>query len=293
MISMEIFLQILANGIFISALYALVAGGLSFLYATTKIFHLAHGVVLVASGYVFWWSTQVLNLHFLIAVIFAVMIAALIGWLMNEFVYEHLKRKNAKGLSYLIATLAMLMLGTGIILLFFGAGAKTFPFTLSLVSILGIKTTSLQLWILGSAIVLLTGFYSIIRFTRFGKAMRATADNDAVAEVLGINTRLVRRRSFLLASVLAAAAGIFLGLEFNLDPNMGVLLAVIGFAAAVIGGIGSFGGAIIGSLIIGLSEQGVIWFLGSGWRNAVTFLLLFIFLLMKPEGLFGQKKRVG
>ena len=89
---------------------------------------------------------------------------------------------------------------------------------------------------------------------------------------------------------MAAATGILLGLEFNLDPNMGVLLAVKGFAAAVIGGAGSFGGAIIGSLTIGLVEQGVVWFWGAGWRNAATFIILFIFLLFKPSGLFGNKR---
>ena len=139
------------------------------------------------------------------------------------------------------------------------------------------------------ALIVLTFYYWVTNKTKFGKAMRATAENQMVAEILGIDTMKIRRYAFALSSALAAVAGILIGLEFNLDPNMGVLLAVKGYAAAVIGGVGSFTGAMIGALIIGLSEQGVVWYLGAGWRNASTFIILFIFLLVRPSGILGTK----
>lgn len=289
---MAIALQILLNGILSSAIYALIAGGLSFLYSTTKIFHLAHGVVVLGAGYSFWWAWTVLNWHPVLAVIFAIVIAALAGVLMNELVYETLRRRGAKGLGYLIATLALLMLGTGIVLALFGAAPRTFKFQTETLTFGDVNITYLQIWTIVIAAALLAAFFWIIRFTRFGKAMRATADNETISEVLGINTKNIRRLAFLLSSLLAAAAGILIGLEFNLDPNMGVLFAVIGFAAAVIGGVGSFGGVIVASLFIGIFEQLIIWFVGAGWRNALTFLLFFVFLLFRPQGLFGTKREL-
>ncbi|MBI2034026.1 MAG: branched-chain amino acid ABC transporter permease [Candidatus Liptonbacteria bacterium] len=287
---MEVILQILINGILAASVYGLIAGGLSFLYATTKIFHLAHGVVVVGGGYAFWWAAAKLGWPMWAAVIFALIVSALAGVAMNEFVYEVLRKKGTKGLGYLIATLALLTLGTAVVLALFGAAPKTFNFETSSHEALGVVVTTLQFWIIATSALLLGIFYWTQKFTKFGKAMRATADNETVAEVLGIDTKRIRRSAFALSSILAAAAGILIGLEFNLDPNMGVLLAVKGFAASVIGGVGSFGGAIIGSLIIGIVEQVVVWFGGAGWRNAATFLILFLFLLFKPSGLFGSKR---
>lgn len=287
---MDIVLQILVNGVLAAAVYGLIAGGLSFLYATTKIFHLAHGVIVVGGGYAFWWAAAKLGWPMWVAVIFALVVSALVGIAMNEFVYEALRKRATKGLGYLIATLALLMLGTAIVLALFGAAPKTFDFGTSSHEFGGVVITTLQFWIVAISAALLSIFYWITKFTKFGKAMRATADNETVAEVLGIDTKKIRRLAFALSSILAAAAGILIGLEFNLDPNMGVLLAVKGFAAAVIGGVGSFGGAIVGSLIIGTFEQVVVWFGGAGWRNAATFVILFLFLLFKPSGLFGSKR---
>ncbi len=287
---MSVLLQIAINGILAAALYALISGGISFLYATTKIFHLAHGAVVLAGGYAFWWALEELHAQVTLAALFAIGVAALLGVLINESVYEVLRRRGARGISYLIGTLAVLMIGTAFILMIFGAAPKTFQFETATHEFLGAYITTLQLWMVAIAILLLVFYFWVTNKTKFGKAMRATADNEMVAQVLGIDTKWIRRYAFALSSVLAAAAGILIGLEFNLDPNMGVLLAVKGYAAAVIGGVGSFTGALIGALIIGFAEQGVVWYLGAGWRNASTFMILFLFLLFRPSGILGFKR---
>ena len=123
-----IFAQLILNGLLAAAVYALIAGGVSFLYATTKIFHLVHGVVVLGGGYTFWWAWTVLAWPPVLAGIFALCIAAAAGLLMNELVYEILRRRGTKGLGYLIATLALLLFGTAVILLLFGAAPKTFHF---------------------------------------------------------------------------------------------------------------------------------------------------------------------
>lgn len=287
---MEIVIQVIVNGLFAAAVYALIAGGISFLYATTKIFHLAHGAVVLIGGYAFWWFAVHARFAFPVAVILAIALSAIAGALINELVYETLRRRGTKGLGYLLGTLALLMLGTALILGVFGAAPKTVPFETASLVFGGIRITVVQAWMLAITTALLAFFYWLIQRTKFGTAMRATADNELVAEILGVNTRMIRRHAFLLASALAGVAGILMSIEFNLDPNMGALLAVKGFAAAVIGGVGSFGGALIGALGIGLIEQGAVWFLGAGWRNAATFIILFLVLLARPRGLFGKKQ---
>ena len=287
---MSVVLQLLVNGVLAAAIYALIAGGLSFLYATTRIFHLAHGVVVVAGGYAFWWMSVALGWNVVIAALFSIAIAALLGVIMNELVYETLRRRGARGVSFVIATLAMLVFGTSLVLLLFGAAPKTFAFATPSLELGGVYITVLQLWMIGVAIALLSAYAFIVYRTKFGRAMRATADHELVAEVLGVPTRRIRRYAFALSSILAAAAGILIGLEFNLDPQMGILLAIYGFAAAVIGGIGSFAGALLGALILGNIEQVTVWFWGAGWRSASTFIILFLFLLFRPSGIVRRDR---
>ncbi len=268
----------------------LIALGISVVYATTRIFHLAHGVVILFAAYVFWWLYGERQLPFFFVVIGAVLAAILTALVMNEFVYEKLRGRGTKGLGYLIATLALLMLGTGFILGVFGAAPKTLKLQPQIFTFGGVNITSFQVFDLATVIILALTFVLFMKKTKLGKAMRATADNEVVAEVFGVNTRRIRALAFSLSGLLAASAGILSTLHFAIDPNASVLYAVRGFTATLIGGVGSILGTIIGALIIALSEQAVVWFLGAGWRNAATFLILFLFLLFRPQGIFGGKR---
>jgi branched-subunit amino acid ABC-type transport system permease component len=284
---MEIFLQVLFNGVLISPI--LTALGISTLYAATRIFHLAHGAVIVGAAYAFWWARAVMGWPVFLAVCFSLLIAGAVSHAMNTLVYEKLRKRKARGLGFLIATLALLMLGTGIILAIFGAAPKTIPVQPKNLVLGGVYMTTLQILDIAVVATLAVFFLWMMRYTKLGKAMRATADNAQVAQILGINVKAIRSRAFVSASILGAAAGILLALQYPVDPNAGVLFAVRGFTAAVIGGVGSIAGTILGSLLVGIGEQSVVWFLGPGWRNAVTFVLLFLFLLGRPTGIFGRK----
>jgi branched-chain amino acid transport system permease protein len=120
--------------------------------------------------------------------------------------------------------------------------------------------------------------------------MRAVADNKDVAEVLGISAEKIYSWSFIIGSFIAAIAGILIGLDQNLEPTMGTSLMIKGFTAAIIGGVGSVPGSILGSFFLGLVENFGIWFLPSGYKDAIAFMILFIFLLFRPQGILGAKR---
>lgn len=286
---MDLLVQLGFHTIITASVYALIASGLSFIYATTRVFHLAHGGVIALSAYLFWWFAEKLELHLVIAGALAIVCAVLLGLAMNEWVYEPLRTRQTKSLGYLIATIALLMICGALIIALFGAQSFSLGVRTPIYSIAGASVSLLQLVVVAMTIALFAVLVFVVRCTRFGKAMRATSDNEMVAEVLGIHTRHIRRLTFALGSALGGVSAILYALEFNLDANMGVMIAIKGFTAMVVGGPGSMGGAIAGSFLLSGIEQASVWYLGSTWRNAVAFALLFLFLLIKPRGFFGRR----
>lgn len=290
LLHVSIVIQIFINAVIAGSVYALVASGLTFIYATSRIFHLAHGAVIVFGAYAFHWGWIVMGWHPLYAVFLALTVSVGSGLLMNELIYEQQRRRQAKKLAYLISTIALLMLGNAVVLLAFGSSLKSFNVSSHVYRFDDLNITLLQVILIIVSTLLLLFLAAIVKYTKFGKAMRATADNEEVAMIMGIQTRNIRRFSFAIGSFLAAIAGILIGLEFNLDPNMGVYLAIKGFTAMVIGGVGSIGGAILGAFVVGLAEQLAVWYFGAGWKNSMAFVLMFVFLLLRPQGLFGLKR---
>jgi branched-chain amino acid transport system permease protein len=129
--------------------------------------------------------------------------------------------------------------------------------------------------------------------TKIGKAMRAVSDNKDVAEILGISSEKIYNWSFIIGSAIAGIAGILISLEQSLEPTMGTGLIIKGFTAAIIGGIGSIPGAILGAFLLGFAENFGIWYLPSGYKDAIAFVLLFLFLLFRPNGILGIKRSGG
>lgn len=287
---MELAATLFFNVIIAASVYALITCGLSFIYATTRVFHLAHGAVIAHSAYVFWWTARVLHWPLVIAGVAACVVAVVLGMLINECVYEPLRARKTKGLGYLIATIALLMLLNAAILPIFGAQTQSMGIQTSIFTIFGARASLLQLGLVAASVCMFIVLFWIHTRTKFGCAMRATADNEEVAEILGINTRIIRRKTFAFGSFLGGIAGILLALEFNLTPNMGVTLAIKGFAAMVVGGVGSAFGALAGSSLLSLVEQLVVYTLSLSWRDAVVFGLLFLMLLIRPSGLFGKAR---
>jgi branched-chain amino acid transport system permease protein len=161
------------------------------------------------------------------------------------------------------------------------------------INIFGAIITHLQLVIVFISLLLFVLLFLFMKKTKLGRNMKAVSDNKELASIIGINYKKISDYSFILGSGLAGVAGILIGLEQNLYPTMGTMLMVKGFTGAVIGGVTFVPGAIIGSYLLGLVENLGILYLPSGYKDAIAFALLFIFLLVRPAGLFGIQKGVN
>lgn len=288
------FIQLLINGLIAGAIYALVASGFSLIYSTCKFIHFAHGATIAFSAYFLYFLFSGLGLSFGLSVIFAIIFASLLGWLMNKIVYKKLRKMKTSNVILLMASFALLIFFESLILMLFGADVKT----IGLIKIakglefLGAIITPLQVVIVAVSLVLLVLLYFFMKRTKIGKAMRAVADNKDVAEVVGISSEKIYSWSFIVGSAIAGIAAILVGLEQNLEPMMGTNLMIKGFTGAIIGGIGSVPGAVLGSFLLGLAENFGIWFLPSGYKDAIAFVILFIFLIFRHQGILGIKKEL-
>ena len=285
------FPQLLINGLIAGAIYALVASGFSLIFSTAKFIHFAHGSTVAVGAYLLHLFYGILNLNFWLAVILTIPAAALSGWLINRLIYHPLRKRGASNTILLMASIGLLILIESLILLIFGADVKTIGFLeiVKGIEIGGAIITPLQIVIIIVSVLLLIGLFLLMKKTKLGKAMRAVSDNKDVAEIVGISSRRIYAYTFLIGSAIAGIAGILVGMEQNLEPTMGTNLMIKGFTGAIIGGVSSVPGAVVGSFILGIVENFGIWFLPSGYKDAIAFIILFVFLIFRPNGLFGKK----
>jgi branched-subunit amino acid ABC-type transport system permease component len=284
--------QLITNGLIAGAIYALVASGFSLLYSTNRFVHFAHGGVMTVAAYVFYSALHFYHASLSVAVLLSLLMAALVGWLCFALVYLPLQKRKASNTVIMLSSIGLLILIENILMLIFGAESRVidyFPVSTGL-SFLGIHITPLQLTILFVTLLLIGILFWFIQKTRHGITMRAIANNAELSSVIGISVRKFQHLSFIIGSLLGGIAGILIALERNIEAIMGTGLMIKGFTGAVVGGIHSIAGSIIGSFIVGLAENLGVAFISSGYKDAIAFIVLFVFLIFRPQGLFGVHK---
>lgn len=286
------FIQLLANGIILGSIIALVAVGFSLIFSTNRFVHFAHGSVVVLSGFFLYIFYSILGINFYLACILTIIVSALVGLLIYLLVYYPLRRRGTSAVILLIASLGVMILLDNLTLLIFGADVKVLDYIpiAEGMNIAGAIVTPLQLIIAFSSLILLLLVWLFVKYISLGKTVRAVADNPELASISGINVRKIEAVSFMLGSSIAGFAGIMHTLEYGVEFSMGTALSVAGYTGAVIGGIGSLAGSVLGGYLLGLAENLGIWFLPSGYKMAIAFILLLIFLLIRPNGIFGIDK---
>jgi branched-chain amino acid transport system permease protein len=310
----ELFVQLLVNGITLGSLYGLIALGYSMVYGILKLLNFAHGDVYMIGAFVGYGVLSLLGgplspniaLAPLIVLMFlgAMLASGLLGVVIERFAYRPLRDApriapliSALGVSFFIQNSALLLFGAqfrsydSFVLgspnpEFFEAGPLTDPvFVINTVNV-----QLIQVIVLATTVGLMVALTLLVAKTRIGKAMRATSYDREAAAMMGIDTDRVIASTFFIGSVLAGAAGVMFGLLFSqIFHFMGFLAGLKGFTAAVVGGIGSIPGAMLGGLLVGLAEALAGGYLGGRWADLTVFGILILVLLIRPTGLLGTR----
>ncbi len=285
--------QLIINGLIAGAIYALAASGFSLVYYVIKFQYFSHGAIMSISAYLFFAFLNRMGLNYLLSGFLVIIFAIIITLMTNWIVYLPLRKRKATPVILLIASISVLIFLNSLILAIFGSSTKSISLgRAAKIFNLGVFTiTSVQLSVIVTALILFLFLWYVLKKTKLGKSMRALADNKDAAQVVGINPEKVYNYTFALSAVFGAVGGVLLGLEQNLYPRMGVLIIIKGFISAVVGGLGSVPGSIIGGFFIGLVENLGIWFLPSGYKDVISFSVMLIFLLFRPQGMLGVKTR--
>jgi branched-chain amino acid transport system permease protein len=302
--------QLLVSGVTLGSVYALVALGFSMVYGILKLLNLAHGDVLMVGAFIGWgvlgWlggaqdPTVAVWLVILLMILAAMVGGGFLGVAIERFAYRPLRR--APRIAPLISALGVSFFIQNSVLLLFGANFRSYD-SFDLVDVgVGVEWGPLHLWVLrivviASAVAMMAGLWLLVTRSKLGKAMRATAFDREAAAMMGIDVDRVIVKTFFIGSALAGAAGVLVGLVFfQINHFMGFNYGLKGFTAAVVGGIGSIPGAMVGGLVIGLAEAFSVGYiedftrgrLGSAFSDLIVFLILVIFMLLRPQGIFGK-----
>ena len=293
----SLFLQQLINGLSLGSVYALIALGYTMVYGIVKLINFAHGDVLMLgaySGYFVLRQFGATPVGMFLAFIFAMVICAVISILIERLAYRPLR--SAPRLNSLITAIAVsLILQNGVrVLRFIGPNPRQYP-TMETINInLGVVSISnIQLIVIALSAVLMLILNYIINYTKTGKAMRAVSYDMQAASLMGISVNKTIAFTFALGAVLAAAGGVLYATAYpQIEPTMGTMPGLKAFVAAVLGGIGSVPGAMLGGYILGVAETMTKGFIDSQYADAISFSILIIILLVKPTGILGEKIRV-
>jgi len=284
--------QLLVNGFVTGCSYSLVALGFGLIYNTTRVFHFAHGAVYVLSAYVFYTLWNILNWQFAPALVATLTGIAIIGILIDQFLYQPLANRKGSPLVQMLSSLGLYIATINVVAMIFGNETKVLvPGIQPTYSFGTIILTQIQVVTVLSFILLFGALAIILHKTNLGITIRAMRDDPDLLSVMGVNPRTVRCVVFSLGSVFAAVAAVLNALDVGMDPNTGLGAVLNGTVAVIIGGVGIFEGAALGGIFLGLIQSLAIWQVSARWQDAIAFLLLILFLIFRPEGVLGLRRR--
>lgn len=289
----------LVNGLSLGAMYALIALGYTMVYGVLRLINFAHADVMMVGAFAGYYTSRALGVSrepaaWKVLVVFLAAMAACgaLGLIIERAAYRPLRSRPRLTALITAIGVSLLLENGGQLPFVFGADIKSMPDLVRpkmLASFAGTGIDSIQAMSFATAVALMLLLRFIVFRTRFGTAMRAVSFNPEVASLMGVNVDRVIAATFLLGSALAGGAGVLYAMAFtSLDPVMGLLPGLKAFVAAVLGGIGSVTGAMVGGLLLGVSEYAVVFLGYSGYKDAVAFAILIFILLVKPAGLFGR-----
>ena len=290
---MEYFSYLMATGISTGALYALVALGIVVIYKSTEVVNFAHGEMFMLGGFFAFTFHVMFGWNYMLSFALAVAAAFAVGIAVDRVAFRPLMQRQTL-VSVLLAMIGLSFVLKGVARWLWGGKGDylTFPPLVSPepLSFLGIMVMSQQLVVLAAACVVMIAFGLFFRLTRAGSFMRATADNPRAARLVGLRTDRVYMYTFGVGSAVAAAAAVLMAPLTLLYPDIGFMLFIKAFAAAVLGGLTSIPGAVVGGFLIGIIEQLAAGYVHTAMQEVAAFIVIIFVLVFIPTGLFGQRR---
>ncbi|KYG66186.1 ABC transporter permease [Bdellovibrio bacteriovorus] len=294
---MQDFIQHIINGISLGSIYALIALGYTMVYGILKMINFAHADVYMIGAFVAYYAARLMGLEtspgvftLILLLVVAMFFCSLLGLTIERFAYRPLRK--APKLNILITAIGVSLFLQYSAQVVFGADPKVFPEVMNdfvLFSIGAIEIKSFDVTVLIVSVLAMLALQFLIFKTKLGKAMRAVSANSSVASLMGVNPDKIIAFTFVVGSCLAAIGSILVGMKYpKIDPLMGMMIGMKAFVAAVLGGIGNVGGAVLGALIMGLSEEMVVAYISSTYRDAFAFGILIVILIFRPAGILGK-----
>jgi branched-chain amino acid transport system permease protein len=276
-------------GVAIGCVYILLATGLNIIFGVMKLVNFAHGQLLMISAFLTWTISVSLGLNAYIAILVSMFVVALLGVVVERFTFRRVLGTDK--LNEIFVSLGLIYIFENVAMLIWGASSKQVasPFYGMSVSLPGLSITYDRVIAVFVVVAALAIFGLLLWKTKIGLAMRATSQRNTTAMLMGINVEKVYMLTFAIGAALAAVAGGLYGIIYPFDYQVGAMPTIIAFAIIIMGGLGSIKGAIIGGLLYGITEQMATLFLGGTWGSAVAFTLLIVVLIIRPNGIFGEK----
>ena len=285
-------IETLLNGLSAGSTYAMIALGYTMVYGIAKMLNFAHGDVIMVGGYTLFVASTMMGMNPLLALLIAVVFCAIIGVTIEKLAYKPLR--GASPLAVLITAIGMSKLLQSLAQIVFGSATQPVDMlNLGNISIGALNISTYTLITLISSAVIMISLSLFVKYTRLGRAMIAVSEDKSAAQLMGINVNFIITITFAIGSALAAFAGFFMVLKtFNVEPSMGAMPGIKAFTAAVIGGIGSIPGAVLGGILMGIVEAFAQTSSAMApYTDAIEFSILIVILLVRPSGILGKKRR--
>lgn len=288
---LEIIAQQIFNGIIAGSIYILVALGLTILFGVMGVLNFAHGSVTIFGSYVTLWIMTKTGAPFLVAMIGAAGVAAILGIVLESGMFRHTRQTPINGLILSVGLISIFEAG---MLAFFTSTPQTIPPQFTGVLQIGSLSFAVQrLFVLAATVALLSLLYFALNKTQLGRAVRATAQQPLAAQLMGIDINRIHVLIFVAACVLASIAGALFATLFTFTPLTGSDIILKAFVVVILGGMGSLQGAVAGGLLLGVLESIGTQFIPSHFHDAMVFGILILVLIFRPRGLFGVRERAA
>ncbi len=287
---MKLFIQLTITGLALGSIYSLIAMGYSLIYKASGLMTFVQGDILTIGAFLGLTFYRFLGLPYIVSVILTMLIAFLIGFLLEKGVIRRLLNRNVMAIYIVLATIAVSYIFQNGAQAIWSSKVEYFPsvFGTDSVTVLGVSVQPESLLCVGASLICMILLHFFMTRTRVGTSMRAAAMDPMAAESCGINVSLNTGLTWGIASGIAAIGGIFIGPMYGVYVTLGSKLGTKGFAGAVMGGYGNMYGAMVGGLVLGLVETLVAGYISSDFKNLFAYIILILFLFVKPTGIFNE-----